>query len=92
MPSSPLEKLEQLIPALLDETRRLRQHNAQQSEELERLRARVKTQSELQGKWDADRQRLGFLEKEQRKYEGERDELRNRVQGLLEELENTDFL
>lgn len=92
MPSSSLEKLEQLIPALLEETRRLRKYNAQLSEELERLRAQVKTHSEVEEQWDTDRQRLGFLEKEQRKYEGERDALRNRVQGLLEELENTDFL
>lgn len=92
MPASPLEKLERLIPELLEETRRLREHNTQLSEEIEGLRVQLQNHEETRSQWDVDRKRLTRLEEEQRRHEGERDELRSRVQGLLEELENIDFL
>ena len=92
MSDFPLEELENLIPTLIEETRRLKELNQRLQNECDSLNARVEQQDEVTVQLDEARERIRNLETRQEKLETERVELRSRLQRLYDEMENVDFL
>ncbi len=92
MSDFPLEELENLIPALVEETRQLRDQNSALKEECSHLTTRLEEQIEHSGKLGGTVQRIKDLESRQKKLEQERSELRSRVTRLLESMEKIDFM
>lgn len=92
MSDFPLDELENLIPSLVEETRRLKELNLRLGEECDRLNARLEKQEEVSLQLDAAREQIKILESRKQKLESERTELRSRLQRLHDEMENVDFL
>lgn len=92
MPEPQLDELESLVSAITEDRRRLLAENRDLQEEVQRLK---ETLSGLSGEGEDLRNRLkemARLESRQKHLEDERQTLKTRVQSVLQELENTDFL
>jgi chromosome segregation ATPase len=87
MPNNPIDKLEELIPKLVDETRQLREDNQRLQKELKTFRSDLeraqKNGANLQGKID----RLGKLENVQKQLEKDQNKIRSTVKNLLAGIE-----
>ncbi len=87
MPKNPIDKLEELIPKLVDETRQLREDNQRLQKELKVFRSDLeraqKNGASLQGKIE----RLGKLESAHKQLEKDQSKIRNTVKNLLAGIE-----
>ena len=83
MPKNPIDKLEELIPKLVDETRQLREDNQRMQKEIKTFRTDLeraqKNGASLQGKIE----RLGKLETVQKRLEKDQNKIRSTVKSLL---------
>jgi chromosome segregation ATPase len=83
MPKNPIDKLEELIPKLVDETRQLREDNQRLQKEIKAFRSDLeraqKNGASLQGKIE----RLGKLETVQKRLEKDQNKIRSTVKSLL---------
>ncbi|MFQ5483629.1 MAG: hypothetical protein ACE5ER_12825 [Nitrospinaceae bacterium] len=87
-----LEKLESLIPALLDEAQRLRNENTRLAEEIAHLRQDLSFHAETSDYLNREHGRLSRLEADFQKYQSERTLIRTKVRGLLKNLDRIDFV
>ena len=87
MPKDPIDKLEDLIPKLVGETRQLREDNQRLQKELKTFRSDLeraqKNGANLQGKI----KRLGDLESMQKRLEKDQTKIRSTVKNLLAGIE-----
>ncbi|MEE8268382.1 MAG: hypothetical protein V3R23_00085 [Nitrospinaceae bacterium] len=87
MPKNPIDKLEDLIPKLVEETRQLREDNQRLQKELKLFRSDLeraqKNGANLQGKI----KRLGDLEGMQKRLEKDQTKIRSTVKNLLAGIE-----
>jgi chromosome segregation ATPase len=87
MPKNPIDKLEDLIPKLVEETRQLRGDNQRLQKELKLFRSDLeraqKNGANLQGKI----KRLGDLESMQKRLEKDQTKIRSTVKNLLAGIE-----
>ena len=87
MSKNPIDKLEELIPKLVDETRQLREDNQRLQKELKTFRSDLeraqKNGANLQGKIE----RLGNLENVQKRLEKDQNKIRSTVKSLLAGIE-----
>ena len=87
MPKNPIDKLDELIPKLVEETRQLREDNQRLQKELKTFRSDLeraqKNGANLQGKI----QRLGDLENVQKRLEKDQTKIRSTVKNLLAGIE-----
>jgi len=87
MPKNPIDKLEDLIPRLVDETRQLREDNQRLQKELKSFRSDLeraqKDGENLRGKIE----RLGDLENMQKRLEKDQNKIRSTVKNLLAGIE-----
>ncbi len=87
MPKNPIDKLEDLIPKLVEETRQLREDNQRLQKELKLFRSDLeraqKNGANLQGKI----KRLGDLESMQKRLEKDQTKIRSTVKNLLAGIE-----
>jgi chromosome segregation ATPase len=87
MPKNPIDKLEELIPKLVDETRQLREDNQRLEKEIKVFRSDLeraqKNGANLQGKVE----RLGKLESVQKQLEKDQSKIRSTVKNLLAGIE-----
>ena len=87
MPKNPIDKLEELIPRLVNETQQLREDNQRLQKELKAHRSDLeraeKDGARLQGKV----QRLGDLENVQKRLEKDQNKIRSTVKNLLAGIE-----
>lgn len=87
MSKNPIDKLEELIPKLVDETRQLREDNQRLQKELKTFRSDLeraqKNGANLQGKIE----RLGNLENVQKRLEKDQNKIRTTVKNLLAGIE-----
>ena len=87
MPKNPIDKLDELIPKLVEETRQLREDNRRLQKELKTFRSDLeraqKNGANLQGKIE----RLGNLEAVQKKLEKDQTKIRSTVKNLLAGIE-----
>jgi len=87
MPKNPIDKLEELIPKLVDETRQLQEDNQRLEKEIKVFRADLeraqKNGANLQGKVE----RLGKLESVQKQLEKDQSKIRSTVKNLLAGIE-----
>jgi len=87
MPKNSLDKLEELIPRLVEQTRQLREDNQRLEKELKTFRSDFeraqKKGASLQGKID----RLGELENVQKRLEKDQSKIRSTVKNLLAGIE-----
>lgn len=84
-----IEKLEQTASNFVEALKNLQGENQRLMEEIRKLKTERKNErpksDEMQKKMD----RLAFLEKEYRKLGSERTQIRSKVQGMLDHLEQT---
>ena len=87
MPKNPIEKLEDLIPKLVEETRQLRDDNQRLQKELKTFRSDLeraqKDGASLKGKVE----RLRELENGQKRMEKDQSKIRSTVKSLLASIE-----
>ncbi len=87
MPKNPIDKLEDLIPKLVEQTRQLREDNQRLHKELKLFRSDLeraqKNGANLQGKI----KRLGDLEGMQKRLEKDQTKIRSTVKNLLAGIE-----
>jgi chromosome segregation ATPase len=87
MPKNPIDKLEELIPRLVNETQQLREDNQRLQKELKSYRLDMeraeKDWARLQGK----AQRLGELENAHKRLEKDQNKIRSTVKNLLAGIE-----
>lgn len=87
MPKNPIDKLEELIPRLVNETQQLREDNQRLLKELKAYRSDLeraeKDGARLQGKV----QRLGNLENAHKRLEKDQNKIRSTVKNLLAGIE-----
>jgi len=87
MPKNPIDKLEDLIPKLVEETRQLREDNHRLQKELKSFRSDLeraqKDGANLKGKIE----RLGDLENMQKRLEKDQNKIRSTVKNLLAGIE-----
>ena len=87
MPKNPIDKLEDLIPKLVEETRQLREDNHRLQKELKSFRSDLeraqKDGENLKGKIE----RLGDLENMQKRLEKDQNKIRSTVKNLLAGIE-----
>ena len=87
MPKNPIDKLEELIPKLVDETRQLREDNQRLEKEIKVFRGDLeraqKNGMNLQNKVE----RLGKLESVQKQLEKDQNKIRSTVKNLLAGIE-----
>ena len=88
MPKNPIDKLEELIPRLVEETRQLREDNQRLHKELKTFRTDLERSEKngvaLQGKVE----RLAELESLQKQMEKDQSKIRSTVENLLTGIEN----
>jgi hypothetical protein len=88
MPMNPIDKLEELIPRLVEETRQLREDNQRLHKELKMFRSDLERSEKngvvLQGKVE----RLAELESVQKQMEKDQSKIRSTVKDLLAGIEN----
>jgi regulator of replication initiation timing len=87
-----LEQLETLVPQLVEKIRRLEDERASLVEETDRLKTELEHARESMRHLQEQNETMSRVEKAQKDFEAERAQIRSRVAGLLEKLENTDFL
>ncbi len=87
MPKNPIDKLEDLIPKLVEQTRQLREDNQHLQKELKAFRSDLerseKNGANLRGKIE----RLGELENVQKRLEKDQGKIRSTVKNLLAGIE-----
>jgi chromosome segregation ATPase len=87
MPKNPIDKLEELIPRLVEQTRQLREDNQNLQKELKVFRSNLeraqKDGAHLKGKIE----RLGELENVQKRLEKDQNKIRSTVKNLLAGIE-----
>jgi chromosome segregation ATPase len=87
MPKNPIDKLEDLIPKLVEQTRQLREDNQHLQKELKAFRSDLerseKNGANLRGKIE----RLGELENVQKRLEKDQSKIRSTVKNLLAGIE-----
>ncbi len=87
MPKNPIDKLEDLIPKLVEQTRQLREDNQHLQKELKAFRSDLerseKNGANLRGKIE----RLGELENVQKRLEKNQSKIRSTVKNLLAGIE-----
>ena len=87
MPKNPIDKLGEIIPKLVDETRQLQEDNQHLQKELKAFRSDLerseKNGANLRGKIE----RLGELENVQKRLEKDQSKIRSTVKNLLAGIE-----
>jgi len=83
MPKSPIDKLEELIPKLVEEARQLREDNQQLRKEVKTFRAKLEHSQKDDVKLQSKIKRLGELESVQKKLEKDQGKIRSTVENLL---------
>ena len=87
MPKNPIDKLEELIPKLVDETRQLREENQRLEKELKVFRADLERAQKNGATLQDKVERLGKLESVQRQLERDQNKIRSTVKNLLAGIE-----
>lgn len=83
MPKSPIDKLEELIPKLVEEARQLREDNQQLRKEVKTFRTKLDHSQKDEVKLQSKIKRLGELESVQKKLEKDQGKIRSTVENLL---------
>lgn len=83
MPKSPIDKLEELIPKLVEEARQLREDNQRLRKEVKSFRAELEHSQKDEVRLQNKIKRLGELESVQKKLEKDQGKIRSTVQNLL---------
>ena len=86
-----IEKLEELVPVLIAEAQKLLEDNDRLSGTVLNLQQQLQKINSSEAELMDQVKRLGPLEKAHRAMESDRSEIRNRVQKLLQELDNIEL-
>ena len=87
MPKNPIEKLEELIPKLVDETRQLREDNQRLEKEIKTFRTDLERAQKNGANLQSKIERLGKLETVQKRLEKDQTKIRSTVKNLLAGIE-----
>ncbi|MDH5761640.1 MAG: hypothetical protein OEZ51_01550 [Nitrospinota bacterium] len=87
MPKSPIDKLEELIPRLVEEARQLREDNQRLQKEVAAYRADLDRSQKEGAKLQDKVQRLSELESVQKRLEKDQLKIRSTVESLLSGIE-----
>lgn len=87
MPSHSLDKLESLIPALVEEAQRIQEENQRLHGELASLKQQVDTLSRDGQGQKKKLERIQVVEEECKRLNSDRKQIRKQVSGLLQKLE-----
>jgi len=87
MPKNPIEKLEELIPKLVDETRQLREDNQRLQKEIITFRSDLERAQKNGASLQSKVERLGKLETVQKRLEKDQKKIRFTVKSLLAGIE-----
>ena len=87
MPKTPIDKLEELIPKLVDETRQLREDNQRLQKEIKTFRSDLERAQKNGANLQSKVERLGKLETVQKKLEKDQNRIRSTVKNLLAGIE-----
>jgi len=87
MPTHPLDKLESLIPALVEEAQRIQDENKRLSGELASLKKQVDVLSRDSQNQKKKAERVQTVEEECKRLNSDRKLIRKKVNGLLQKLE-----
>jgi chromosome segregation ATPase len=91
MPKNPIDKLEDLIPRLVEETQQLREDNQRLQKELKSFRADLE-RAQKDGATLKDKvERLRELENGQKRMEKDQSKIRSTVKNLLASIEKIDI-
>ena len=86
MSSHPIDKLEQLLPALLEETLRVQEENNTLFQQVKDLQKQVEHLSRQNQKQEDQLKRMKQVEESHRQLHADNKQARKRVQNLLERL------
>lgn len=84
MSKSPIDKLDELVPQLVDKTRQLREDNARLQKEIKTCNAELERSRKEEVKLQGKIKRLVELENAQKKLEKSQSQIRSTVVNLLE--------
>ncbi len=87
MPKSPIDKLEDLIPKLVEQTRQLREDNQRLQKELKLFRSDLERAQKDGANFKGKLERLGELENVQKRLEKDQSKIRSTVKNLLAGIE-----
>ena len=87
MPKNPIEKLEELVPKLVEETRQLREDNQRLEKELKVFRTDLERAQKEGANLQDKIERLGKLEHMQKQLEKDQNKIRSTVVNLLAGIE-----
>lgn len=87
MPKNPIDKLEELIPRLVNETQQLREDNHRLQKELKTYRSDLERAEKDGARLEGKVQRLGDLENIQKRMEKDQNKIRSTVKNLLAGIE-----
>jgi predicted nuclease with TOPRIM domain len=83
MPKNPIDKLEELIPRLVNETQQLREDNQRLQKELKAYRSDLERAEKDGARLQSKVQRLGDLESVHKRLEKDQNKIRSTVKNLL---------
>lgn len=86
-----IEKLEKLVPVLITEAQKLLEANDRLSGTVSDLQKQLQKLNSSEAELKDQMKKLGPLEKAHRVMESDRSEIRNKVQNLLQELDNIEL-
>ena len=86
-----IEKLEKLVPVLITEAQKLLEDNDRLSGTVSDLQKQLQKLNSSEAELKDQMKKLGPLEKAHRVMELDRSEIRNKVQNLLQELDNIEL-
>ncbi len=87
MPKNPIDKLEELIPRLVNETQQLREDNRRLQKELKAYRSDLERAEKDGVRLQSKVQRLGDLESAHKRLEKDQNKIRSTVKNLLAGIE-----
>lgn len=87
-----LEKLEELIASYVSETHKLQAGNHHLEREVERLKSEIRASASKHEAVEAKLQKLALLENEKHKVESDKNLIRTKVKGMLEDLEKIESI
>ena len=87
MSKNPIEKLKELIPKLVDETRQLREDNQRLQKEIKTFRTDLERAQKNGANLQSKIERLGKLETVQKRLEKDQTKIRSTVKNLLAGIE-----
>lgn len=87
MPKNPIDKLEELIPRLVNETQQLREDNQRLLKELKAYRSDLERAEKDGARLQSKVQRLGVLENAHKRLEKDQNKIRSTVKNLLAGIE-----